>query len=783
MAGRFSVEAAFGARDNFSRVVGRIESRATAAMRRLEGVAGKAARGFGAGAAKLSEQLASGVASLGKGAAVAGLAALSAGITRAVTVGGNLEQALSSVAAVTGASGKDIDFLKSRVIDLSSKSTFSALQISQAFETLAKSGYSFEGALKALPGALNTAAADGGDLQEVVTGLVGSMAGLGLGADKMQLLGDTLAKASDLGSASISSLNEALVKAAPVMRQLNIPLADSVAMVSLLQNAGMDASSSGTQLAAVFSKLSAPIGSTAKALTSLGVDVKDSFGNLKAPKDLFGDLLKSIGKIQGNAGKMEALVGLFGLESKVGGMTIATAAANGQLDDMVAKLQQVDGYAQSIADQKTDNLWGDLTKLLNVVDGLGASLFGIQGSGIRSAVQWFTKLVDSNKALITTNVRGFLEQAKPVIAAFADGFKSAWPAIEGALKSLTSLGADTNWLKTAQEFAVTLGKVTAFTIGAAGVIGTVLVGSLRLAAAQFDLVVGAAEGAWGWLIAAIGRVVFTIEDMVHFAGAKWERLKTDAIAGAKSLVDGLVSGLTNGAQWVIDAAKNLGKSAIDAIKTVLRIKSPSQVFAGIGGQTAQGFELGFERSMAAVSKTMTSSIIPPTVAPIDIATRLAQPSNVPRWAGSDVQTTIPRVLRSVRGATAFERANTLAVAQMAVPRTPLSVTGATQAAAASREIERLTVAPARAVPGRALALPAAAPLASIASPQIAMPAGRGDGRGGEDAIIQKLEEIRRSIERKELSVNVTSDGTASSSGTSGTSGVRSMPRVTKTGGM
>ncbi|MDQ2647744.1 MAG: phage tail tape measure protein, partial [Myxococcota bacterium] len=657
MAGRFSIEGVIGGRDNFSRILARVEGNASRAMRRLDGFASRAASSLGAGAAKVSAPLASGVAMIGKAGAVAGVAALGTAITRVVKVGGDLEQSLASIGAVTGGTSKDLQMLQGRFIDMSASSTFSALQISQSFETLAKSGYSISGALSALPGVLSTAAADGGDLNEVVTGLVGTMAGLGFGPEKMQLLGDTLAKASDLGSASISSLNESLVKFAPVARQLNIPLGQSVAMVGLLQNAGMDASSSGTQLAAVFSKLSAPVGSTRKALAGLGVDVKDSFGNLKAPKELFSDLLREVGKIQGNAGKMEAFTGLFGLESKTAGLNIAAAAANGQLDQMVAELEKVDGYAQSIAEKKSQNLWADLTKLLNVVDGLAASLFGLQGSGLRGAVQWFTKLVDSNKALITTNVRGFLEQAKPVIAAFADGFKSAWPAIEGAIKSLTSLGGDTNWLKTLQELAVTLGKVTAFTIGAAGAIGTVLVGSLRLAAAQFDFVVETAESAWGWMIAAIGRFVFTVEDMVHFVGAKWRRFKDDAVEGAKALIDGLVNGITSGAQWVVDAAKNLGKAAIDAIKSVLRIRSPSQVFAGLGDQTAQGFELGFERSMDSVTKTMAGSLVPPTVAPLDIATRFAAPP-APSWAGSDVQTTIPRALRSVGALPPAEQAST-----------------------------------------------------------------------------------------------------------------------------
>src|SRR5688572_33061432 len=108
MAGRFSIEGVFSGKDNFSKILARVETNAGATMRRMRALSASTGSALAGGAAKLSEKLGSAVASLGKVGAMAGLAALTAGITRAVTVGGNLEQSLSSVAAVTGASGKDM---------------------------------------------------------------------------------------------------------------------------------------------------------------------------------------------------------------------------------------------------------------------------------------------------------------------------------------------------------------------------------------------------------------------------------------------------------------------------------------------------------------------------------------------------------------------------------------------------------------------------------------------------------------------------------------------------
>ena len=44
------------------------------------------------------------------------------------------------------------------------------------------------------------------------------------------------------------------------------------------------------------------------------------------------------------------------------------------------------------------------------------------------------------------------------------------------------------------------------------------------------------------------------------------------------LMRGLVQGIMNGMSWVVNAARNVAKSAVNAAKSVLGIHSPSRVF-------------------------------------------------------------------------------------------------------------------------------------------------------------------------------------------------------------
>jgi hypothetical protein len=63
---------------------------------------------------------------------------------------------------------------------------------------------------------------------------------------------------------------------------------------------------------------------------------------------------------------------------------------------------------------------------------------------------------------------------------------------------------------------------------------------------------------------------------------------------AKALIDGLVNGIKNGTGMVVDAIKNLGKSAMGALKGLLGISSPSKVMMEFGVQTGAGFSAGID---------------------------------------------------------------------------------------------------------------------------------------------------------------------------------------------
>lgn len=72
------------------------------------------------------------------------------------------------------------------------------------------------------------------------------------------------------------------------------------------------------------------------------------------------------------------------------------------------------------------------------------------------------------------------------------------------------------------------------------------------------------------------------------------------------LMRGLVQGIMNGMSWVVNAARNVAKSAVNAAKSALGIHSPSRVFKEIGGYTMQGFGIGIDKEVRSVVSGMGS---------------------------------------------------------------------------------------------------------------------------------------------------------------------------------
>lgn len=101
---------------------------------------------------------------------------------------------------------------------------------------------------------------------------------------------------------------------------------------------------------------------------------------------------------------------------------------------------------------------------------------------------------------------------------------------------------------------------------------------------------------WDAIVGVVGAIVDTVVGLPDSIGAAiggvGDSLSADASGIGTSIIDGLVSGILNGAAAVIAAITGVAQGAINAAVGILKIGSPSQVFADLGHFTAEGFGQG-----------------------------------------------------------------------------------------------------------------------------------------------------------------------------------------------
>ena len=133
-----------------------------------------------------------------------------------------------------------------------------------------------------------------------------------------------------------------------------------------------------------------------------------------------------------------------------------------------------------------------------------------------------------------------------------------------------------------------------------GTIGPMLTGIWnRVAAgvgAAWDWLTAKAGALWAFLKGVfawspLGLLITHWDAVLAFLGGLWTRFQT--IGG--ELMQGLIRGLLGGLKAVGDTITGIGSKVVDAFKGKLGIRSPSRVFAQLGGYTMQGLAGGLAR--------------------------------------------------------------------------------------------------------------------------------------------------------------------------------------------
>ena len=310
----------------------------------------------------------------------------------AVKVASDFDSAMSQVAAVSGATGKDLEALRDKAREMGSKTKFSASEAAQAMNYMAMAGWKTNDMLSGIEGIMNLAAASGEDLATTSDIVTDALTALGLSAEDSGHFADILAAASSNANTNVSMMGETFKYCAPVAGALGFTAEDTAEAIGLMANAGIKSSQAGTAMRSMMTNLTGEVKFVGDAFGELTIQTTNTDGSMRSLGDILADCRAAFAQMSESekAANAEALVG----KNAMSGFLAVMNAAPGDIEKLNSAINNCDGTAEKMAATMQDNLAGQLTILKSQLEELAISIGEILMPYIRQIVGWIQGLVD-----------------------------------------------------------------------------------------------------------------------------------------------------------------------------------------------------------------------------------------------------------------------------------------------------------------------------------------------------------------------------------------------------
>ena len=357
--------------------------------------------------------------------------------TIAVKTGADFDSAMSKVAAVSGATGSEMDALREKAREMGSKTKFSASEAAEAMNYMAMAGWKTNDMLSGIEGIMNLAAASGEDLASTSDIVTDALTAFGLSASDSGHFADILAAASSNANTNVSMMGETFKYAAPVLGSLGYSAEDSAIAIGLMANAGIKSSQAGTALRSAITNLAKPTDTVASAMEQYGISLTDSSGKMYSLRELMEQLRQKLGGLS-EAEQAQAAASLFGKEAMSGMLAIINGSPadfeklSNAIDTCSDTVDGYNGTTEKMAAVMQDNLAGQVTILKSQLEELAISFSDILMPTIRSIVSRIQELVDKLNQLDP--------QTKETIAKIALVAAALGPMLVVLGKTISSVG-------------------------------------------------------------------------------------------------------------------------------------------------------------------------------------------------------------------------------------------------------------------------------------------------------------------------------------------------------
>lgn len=327
--------------------------------------------------------------------------------TAAVKTAADFDAGMSQVAAISGATGDDLEALRDKAREMGSKTKFSASEAASAMEYMAMAGWKTGDMLGGIEGIMNLAAASGEDLATTSDIVTDALTAFGLSAEDSGHFADILAAASSNANTNVSMMGETFKYCAPIAGALGFSAEDTAEAIGLMANAGIKSTQAGTALRTIMNNLTGEVKISGKAIGDVTIATTNADGSMRDLSDILADCRTAFSGLS-ESEKAQAAETLVGKNAMSGFLALMNAAPE-DIDKLSNAIDNCDGTAESMAVTMQDNLAGQLTILKSQLEELAISFGEILMPAIRSIVSHIQGFIDKlngmdesqKKAIIT----------------------------------------------------------------------------------------------------------------------------------------------------------------------------------------------------------------------------------------------------------------------------------------------------------------------------------------------------------------------------------------------
>ena len=476
--------------------------------------------------------------------------------TVAVKTAADFDTAMSQVAAVSGATGKDLDALRDKAREMGSKTKFSASEAAEAMNYMAMAGWKTSDMLSGIEGIMNLAAASGEDLASTSDIVTDALTAFGLTAADSGHFADILAAASSNANTNVSMMGETFKYCVPIAGALGFSAEDTAEAIGLMGNAGIKSTQAGTALRTIMSNLSGEVKICGSNIGEVTIATTNADGSMRDLSAILADCRTAFGGLSESekAAAAEALVG----KNAMSGFLALMNAAPADIEKVSSAIANCDGKSAEMAATMQDNLAGQLTILKSQLEELAISFGEILMPAIRQIVTWVQGFVDK--------LNGMDEGTKNTIVTIGLLAAAIGPVLIIIGKVVSAVGSIMTFIPTL------IGGISSIGGGLSALWGI-------LAANPVTLVIAAIAA----LIAIFVALWNNCEGFREFWINLWNVIKEAAVAvwnGLKDFFSNIWNAITGAAQsiWnglkdffsgLWEGIKNIFQTLLDVIKTLI----------------------------------------------------------------------------------------------------------------------------------------------------------------------------------------------------------------------